>query len=132
MRNILQHPAAAAIGQTPDAHSENSDPQRPADTRHHWSDTIWRRSAIAPLASYHMEGVDRALQAMGALQHLLMRDNRGVIERESDPDTYFEGLTANDQQGLLLALDVIWRGATDTMQHLRDNENNCWRTRGER
>ncbi|WP_143584333.1 hypothetical protein PWP89_16235 [Stenotrophomonas rhizophila] len=76
--------------------------------------------------------MDRTLQAMGALQQILMRDNRGVIERESDPDTYYHGLTPNEQQGLHLALDVIWRGATDTMQRLRDNEGNCWRTRGER
>lgn len=127
MSHILHRPAPDAIGETPDAHSENSDPKQPADTLRHWSDTIWYELPVNNAVMSRMARLDRALQAMGTLQQMLMRDHRGVSDVEMDPETYFhEALTQAEVQGMHLAFDMIWEAAYDDMADLRDNKQDCW------
>lgn len=127
MSNILQQPSPAAIGESPDAHSDKSDPKQPADTLRHWSDTIWYALPVNNTVMSRLARVDRALQAMGTLQQMLMRDHRGVSDVEMDPDIYFhDALTQAEVQGMHLAFDMIWEAAYDDMADLRDNKSGCW------
>jgi len=78
-----------------------------------------------------MARLDRSLQAMGALQQMLMRDHRGVHEQISDPEAFYHhGLTPCEIDGIHLAFDLIWCAAYDDMADLRDNKHDCWRKGG--
>lgn len=131
MTDILQQLSPAAIGESPDAHSDKSDLKQPAETQRHWSDRAWEELKLPGALHWRIARVDRAVQAMGALQQLLMRDNRGVIEVEGDPDSYqHSALSSGEVQGIHLAFDLIWCSTYDDISDLRDNKHDCWRKGG--
>lgn len=131
MNNILQQPSPAAIGERPESYSEKSDPPQQAQTQHHWSDGIWDNLSPGLYLRARMARLDRSLQAMGALQQMLMRDHRGVHEQISDPEAFYHhGLTPCEIDGIHLAFDLIWCAAYDDMADLRDNKHDCWRKGG--
>lgn len=127
MGNILQQPSPAAIRETPVAHSEFPDPPTPADTRHHWSDRLWEHVSTGVYVKSRIARLDRSIQAMGALQQMLMRDHRGVHEQLTDPETFHHSaLSPCEVEGLHLAFDLIWSAAYEDMSDLRDNRHDCW------
>ncbi|WP_164240553.1 MULTISPECIES: hypothetical protein [Stenotrophomonas maltophilia group] len=118
MKKTVQQPAPESIGQTPDAHSENSDVLEPADTRYDWLREEWRQSNHAD--QYRLEMVDRALYAASGLQRILIREQRGRALQAAAPDQLSHDLLDEPEaESMCDAVALLLHLAIDTLEPLR-------------
>lgn len=96
---------------------------RPSPYRY-WSDVYWAELGVSSAITSRMARIDRALQGLNVVSELLSMGFDASQDEEELPGRL--QLTPSQQERLGAAAWTLHDEANRTMQHLRDNVDNCW------
>lgn len=88
------------------------------------SEQQWAESSLPLGVANRLRRVDNCLDAMGAINAMLLRDALGKADKE-DSGATFEGLSGADLLGLRIALQELNERASEMLEEVRTPDHGC-------